>query len=269
VTDPAPAIEIDRDARAPARRRLLLTNDDGLASPGLQALARALAAEHDLVVAAPAEDVSGAGTSIGPLEAEDPTPLRRADFDGIEAYAVDGPPGLAVMAAALGAFGGKPDVVVSGPNAGLNTGTSIIHSGTVGAALTGRTFGSRSVALSVAPGDRWHWETAAACAPAIVGWVLRQPDLVTLNVNIPAVPPEEVRGARWARIDDFGHFSVASHGGDGTVLDLGVRDRRTGSDPGTDTALCLDGFVTLTLLQPLEAQPAPDADPADVVGLAG
>lgn len=68
----------------------------------------------DVVVAAPSENVSGAGTSIGALDAGS-APLRRDDFDAIEAYAVEGPPGLAVMAAALGAFGDKPDVVVSGP----------------------------------------------------------------------------------------------------------------------------------------------------------
>lgn len=253
---------------AVTRQRLLLTNDDGLQSPGLRDLARALAARHDVVVAAPASDVSGAGTSIGALEAG-AAPLRRDDFDGIEAYAVEGPPGLAVMAAALGAFGGKPDVVVSGPNAGLNTGTSIIHSGTVGAALTGHTFGSRAVAFSLAPGDRWYWETATAIAGDVVAWVVGQPELTVLNVNVPAVPPGRVRGARWAKIDEFGHFNVASLEEEGTVLDLGVRDRTTGTDPECDTALCLEGYVTLTLLSPLEARPVPDTDATRVTGAIG
>ena len=250
------------------RPRLLLTNDDGIGSPGLRDLARSLATEHDIVVAAPAKDVSGAGTSIGALD-ETTARLSREDFDGIEAYAVDGPPGLAVMAAALGAFGGKPDMVVSGPNAGLNTGTSIIHSGTVGAALTGRTFGSRSVAFSLAPGERWHWDTVTAVAPDVVAWVIARPKVTTLNVNVPALPPAEIRGARWAKIDDFGHFNVASQSQGGRILDLGVRDRSTGSDPESDTALCLAGYVTLTLLSPLGAEPTPDEDPIDVTGAAG
>lgn len=263
-----PELEIDRHAEH-APRRLLLTNDDGLDSPGLRELARTLAADHDVIVAAPAEDVSGAGTSIGALEAADPVGLRRADFDGIEAYALEGPPGLAVMAAALGAFGDRPDLVVSGPNAGLNTGTSIIHSGTVGAALTARGFGISGVAFSLARGERWCWETAAAVAPEVVDWVLRQRGLVALNVNVPALPAARLRGARWANIDEFGHFNVASHGRGGTVLDLGVSDRSTGRDPDCDTALCLDGYVTLTLLSPVQAAPAPDDDPAVVVGLTG
>ncbi len=259
--------EVDVRPPGPAgpRARLLLTNDDGIGSPGLQLLARTLAEHHEVVVVAPSRDVSGAGTSMGPLDAADPTRLDRQDLDGIEAYGIDGPPGLAVLAAALGAFGDPPDVVVSGPNAGLNTGTSIIHSGTVGAALTGRTFGSRAVAFSVAPGDRWFWEAAAAVAPSIVGWALAQQDPVTLNVNVPAVPPEEIRGARWADIDAFGHFEVATQADDGTVLSLGVRDRRSGVAPDSDTALCLDGYVTLTLLSQLTAEPAPDIDPDDLV----
>jgi 5'-nucleotidase len=257
-----PGLEVDTSARPRAgRHRLLLTNDDGIRSPGLHALARALAEDHDVLVVAPSSDVSGAGTSMGALDAAAPTRLHRQDLDGIEAYGIDGPPGLAVLAAALGAFGDRPDIVVSGPNAGFNTGTSIIHSGTVGAALTGRTFGCRSVAFSVAPGDRWHWETAAAVASGIVDWVAARDELVTLNVNVPAVPPEEVRGARWADIDDFGHFSVAAKGQGGTVLDLDVRDRRTGSAPASDTALCLAGYVTLTLLTAVTAAPHPDDDP--------
>lgn len=268
MTDLREAAE-DRAAARGTRRRLLVTNDDGIGSPGLRDLARALAHEHEVVVAAPTEDVSGAGTSVGALDAAAPRRLRREDFDGIEAYAVEGPPGLAVMASALGAFGATPDVVVSGPNAGLNTGTSIIHSGTVGAALTGRTFGARSVAISLAPGDRWHWETAAALAPHVVAWVVAQRDLVSLNVNVPAAEPHQVRGACWATLDEFGHFNVASQGQGGTVLDLGVRDRSTGSDPASDTALCLDGHVTLTLLSALGADATPTADPALVTGFAG
>lgn len=262
------SIEVDDVApRRDAGKRLLITNDDGVGSPGLRELARALAEDHEVIVAAPTTDVSGAGTSMGALDAADPTRLQRQDFDGIEAYGLDGPPGLAVLAASLGAFGDPPDVVVSGPNAGLNTGRSIIHSGTVGAALTGRTFGSKAIAFSLAPGDRWYWETPAAIAGRIVAWVIARDQPTTLNVNVPALPLEQVLGVRWATMDEFGHFSVASQGRDGTVLDLDVRDRRSGADADSDTALCLAGYVTLTLLTPVTAEPAPDIDPGEVVPL--
>jgi 5'-nucleotidase len=265
-----PVVEVDGEApRRSDGRRLLLTNDDGIESPGLRALARALADHHDVLVAAPATDVSGAGTSMGSLDAAEPTRMHREDLDGVEAYGIDGPPGLAVLAAALGAFGAAPDVVVSGPNSGLNTGRSIIHSGTVGAALTGRTFGSKAIAFSVAPGDRWYWETAVAVAVPVVAWVIARDEPTTLNVNVPAVPPDRIKGVCWAKIDEFGHFSVATTEQGGTVLTLDVRDRSSGTDPDSDTALCLSGHVTLTLLSPLDAEPAPmEVAPEAVVPLA-
>lgn len=245
--------------------RILLTNDDGIESPGLRDLARALATDHDVLVAAPADDVSGAGTGIGRYDAADPTRLVRADFDGIEAYAIAGPPGLAVMAAALGAFGDRPELVVSGVNAGMNTGRSIIHSGTVGAAITARTFGGHGIAVSLAPAEQWHWDTAIDAARNAIAWVSDREVTTTLNVNVPGVPPEQVRGTRWATMDQFGHFRVARADESGEVLSLEVHDRRAGADPASDTALCLDGHITLTMLTPLGPETAPDVDPEVVV----
>jgi 5'-nucleotidase len=255
-------------AQAEPSTWVLVTNDDGIGSPGLRDLARALAVDHEVVVAAPAEDVSGSGTGIGRIGELEPPALTRADFDGIEAYAIHGPPGLAVMSAALGAFGSCPGLVVSGINAGLNTGTSIIHSGTVGAALTGRTFGISGLAVSLAPGERWFWETALPVARSGAAWLTQRPGPTTLNVNVPGRPADEVLGSRWAAVDDFGHFSVASQGRGGTVIDLDVHDRGVRSPPDSDSWLCLAGFVTLTLLSPLGAVTAPDVD-ADLVAGTG
>jgi 5'-nucleotidase len=267
-------LEVDRGA-AEARDldvascRILVTNDDGIESPGLRRLARALAETAHVVVAAPAQDVSGAGTGIGRYDVADPTRLRAVrDLDGVEAYAVDGPPGLAVMAGALGAFGPVPDLVVSGPNAGINTGTSIVHSGTVGAAITARTFGISGVAISLAEADRWYWETAVEVGLAAVGWMLRRQEPTTLNVNVPGRPSDRIDGAEWAEIDEFGHFHVAGADTDDGVLDLEVRDRRSGSDPRTDTAICLGGRVSLTLLAPLGMAPAPDDAPERILATA-
>jgi 5'-nucleotidase len=266
---PGPDTELEVDTRPNPPRgrcRVLVTNDDGLEAPGLHGLARTLAADHEVLVAAPRENVSGAGTSIGRIEAADPTRLDRRDLDGLEAYALEGPPGLAVMAAHLGAFGDPPELVVSGVNAGLNTGTSIIHSGTVGAALTARTFGVSGLAISLAPSDPWHWETALPFARRAVAWLARQGTLTTLNVNTPGVPLDAVQGVTWAAVDRFGHFNVASQRADGTVLELGVRDRRSGTDPDSDTARCLAGHVTLTALAALGAVAPPAVDAEEVVG---
>ena len=245
-------------AEAPGRPRLLLTNDDGIESPGLRLLAGRLAARHDLVVVAPDDDWSGSGTALGRFDPEKGVRMRAADFDGVEAYTVAGPPGLAVTSAALGAFGRPPDLVVSGVNLGMNTGHSVIHSGTVGAVLTARTFGSHGIAMSLARSDPWHWETAVEVAEGVVDWLLAQhrPPLV-LNVNVPALPLAQVRGTTWARLDQFGHIRVATTDEPGERLQFEVAGSDSGRHPESDTALCRDGWVTLTPLSPVEAEPFP------------
>jgi len=133
--------------------RILVTNDDGVDSAGLHALARALvAAGRDVVVVAPDGEMSGSGAAIGHIHADasiDALPVELPGLDGVPAYAVAGPPGLCVLAARLGGFGDPPDMVVSGINPGCNTGRAVLHSGTVGAALTAANFGVRGLAVSI------------------------------------------------------------------------------------------------------------------------
>jgi 5'-nucleotidase len=243
---------------------LLLTNDDGIESPGLQTLARRLAPNFDVIVAAPAHDVSGSGTGIGRFDPEKGVELRRVDFDGAEVYSIDGPPGLAVMAAALGAFGDPPDLVVSGINAGINTGHSVIHSGTVGGALTARTFGARGMAVSLAQSDPWHWETAAEVAEAAVEWILGRPSPQVLNINVPALPAGEVKGAHWADLDEVGYFRVANAEMESMKLQLQVGPTIDSSDAGSDTYLCSEGYVAVTPLSTVEPAPFPDVS-ADAI----
>src|SRR5690606_18506455 len=119
---------------------------------------------YSVMVVAPEDQRSGAGTGIGYFDPTRGVTVEPVDLDGIGAYTIAGPPGLAVMAAMLEAFGAPPDLVVSGTNAGINTGHSVIHSGTVGAVLTARTFGCDGLAVSLAVSDPWQWETAAVLA---------------------------------------------------------------------------------------------------------
>ncbi|MFA9446751.1 5'/3'-nucleotidase SurE [Egicoccus sp. AB-alg6-2] len=262
----------DVDATVVERRpgRILVTNDDGIGSPGLRLLAVALAERFgDVLVAAPASDLSGTGTGIGRYDPDAGVGIRRSDVDGVEGYALDGPPGLAVMAASLGAFGPAPQLVVSGVNAGMNTGHSVLHSGTVGGALTAATFGGSGLAISldVDHVDERPWPTAVEVAVAVTDWMLRQPPATVLNVNVPGLPYDRLRGARWAKLDRFGYFHLASADLTGEALSLEVTDRSSGLDPDTDTALCLDGFVTLTTLTTVEPGPAPEIAPEDIVAL--
>ncbi len=247
--------------------RVLLTNDDGIGSPGLRKLALALEGTgyYDLVVAAPPSDMSGSGTGIGGFDPVAGVAMEPAELEGITAFTVAGPPGLAVMAATLGAFGRHPDLVVSGINAGMNTGHSIVHSGTVGAALTARTFRSRGLALSLAQSDPWRWETAVSVGLSAVRWMLeRSGGPHVLNINVPAVPIEDVQGVHWADLDEFGYFRVANADVSDHKLQFVVGSSSAGSDPASDTALCANDFVTITPLTSIEPAPFPDVDATTV-----
>jgi 5'-nucleotidase len=245
--------------------RVVLTNDDGIDSPGLTLFAERLSGLYDLVVAAPAADMSGSGTGIGPLGPDLGVTLESVSLDGITGYTVDGPPGLAVMAAALGAFGRAPDLVVSGVNAGMNTGHSVIHSGTVGAVLTAKTFGGRGLAVSLAQSDPWQWETAVAVGMAAAGWMLAdrgRPDV--LNVNVPGVALDQVAGVHWADLDEFGYFRLATADLTGKKLQFVIGPASAGSDPASDTALCARNYVSVTPLGGVGTRPFPDIEAGSI-----
>ncbi len=216
--------------------RILLTNDDGIASEGLHVLARAIAkAAHDTFVVAPNSDRSGVGAALGLVHADQHLDAQRveiADLD-VPAYALDGPPGMCVVAARLGAFGEPPELVVSGINAGLNTGRSILHSGTVGAALTAQNFGTSGLAVSVAPDDagQWPWSVAADIAVDVLDRFAEAPPRTVINLNVPG--RGEVRGVRWARLAAFGAARAAiSETPDGR---LQFELQATGATPAPDS----------------------------------
>ncbi|MBI2704801.1 MAG: 5'/3'-nucleotidase SurE [Actinobacteria bacterium] len=142
-----------------------MTNDDGFRAPGIIQLASAvLQRGHRPVIAAPCKNMSGMSAALSVVRLDQRIDVEITQLDGIPGYGVDGPPALAVLAAHLGSFGHRPDAVLSGINAGLNTGASVLHSGTVGAALTAASFGYRALAVSIAEGDPWQFATAAAAA---------------------------------------------------------------------------------------------------------
>ncbi len=195
--------------------RILVTNDDGIDSVGLHVLARAMRRHGDVVVAAPDREFSGAGAALGALHLMQPE-VHRCVIDGIdEAWSVTGPPALCVMFSRLGAFGAPFDLVVAGINPGANVGRSVYHSGTIGAALTARNGGISGVAVSQAvtgfgvEGQGWDemligqkWHTAAAVGDAFVeGLVANMPaDPVVVNLNVPNIEIDQIKGWRHGRI---------------------------------------------------------------------
>jgi 5'-nucleotidase len=222
--------------------RILITNDDGVFAPGIAALARGLRAglgvDHELVVVAPLVDHSGAGAAVGPVYDRESIPFESVELPGlaeVSTYGIDGPPALAVILACIGGFGPAPDLVVSGVNHGINAGRSVLHSGTIGAALTAAQFGLRGLAVSIGWGkDPVPWETPVWLAAQLVPVLADLPPSTVLNLNSPAVALDDLKGLR--------HGSVGTEG-----LIRSVRPERTEAPvagPPLDTTA---GVITLTL----------------------
>ena len=231
---------------------VLVTNDDGVAAPGLAALAAAAAGIGHVLVVAPADDRSGAGAAVAPAWLDDGILLTQVELDGLgPAYAVEGPPALCVIAGVSGGLGVKPRLVVSGINRGPNTGLGVLHSGTVGAALTAGNLGLPALAVSIDSPHPRHLDTAATVAASAMGWLLHAPAGTVLNVNVPDLPIHQVRGVREAPLARFGTVeatmrSATDQGGE--TLSVRFGSGVGASDAGTDAALLAAGFVTVTCI---------------------
>jgi len=256
--------------------RILITNDDGVFAPGIAELARGLHAafgdEHELFVVAPLTDHSGASAAVGPVYERESIPYEHVDIPGladIPTYGIDGSPALAVILGCIEGFGPAPDMIVSGINHGINTGRSVLHSGTVGAALTGSQFGVRGLAVSIAwASEPDSWETAVGLARGIVPALADSAPGTVLNLNVPAVGPSDLKGLRHGTIGRMGliravrpeHTPLPVDGpavdrtGGAIVLALrGAEDGDRGQEraelePGSDAALVEEGWATITAL---------------------
>lgn len=255
--------------------RILVTNDDGVHAPGLAALTRALAeAAHSLdaeiIVAAPLVNHSGASAAVGTVYERNSISYRRFQIKGaddVAVYGLDASPALSVLVAALGGFGPKPDVVASGINLGVNVGRSVLHSGTVGAVLTGAQLGVSGLAVSLRSGTGFeHWETAAQIAVEVIGELKHARPCTVLNLNVASLPIGELRGVRRGRISTAGIVKAASMsasivgapaaGGnddEGEItLRLGAAVPSLGDvsdeEPEDDGALVAAGFASITPL---------------------
>jgi 5'-nucleotidase len=245
--------------------RVLVTNDDGIDAPGIAALAAAVHdAGHDTLVLAPLDERSGASAAIGTLSQTTSLRVERRSWDhlpGAQVVGLEAAPALCVISARLGAFGDAPSLVVSGINPGLNTGRAILHSGTVGAALTAANHGLSAVAVSIAGHDPQHWATAAALAMDALDWVRDAPLRTVLNLNVPDLPLAEVRGVCWAQPAALGEWHAVVTASDEDRLTFGLRRTEVELPASSDTALVAAGYAAVTLLTPPAiAEWAPVAD---------
>jgi 5'-nucleotidase len=236
--------------------RVLVTNDDGIDSPGLHALAgMALDMGCEVLVAAPTRESSGASASLGAVEEHGHivTEVRKIEgLEDAEVIAARAAPALIVWAAVHHAFGEPPDLVLSGVNQGANTGHAVLHSGTVGAALTAVNHRCRALAVSLdTGGDLWHWESAVEQARPVVEWLLTLDDPAVLNLNVPNVAPERVRGLRRAPLATFGAVQAkVSELGHGYVR-LEYKEVDPMAEPESDAALVAHGWACVTPLIPV------------------
>lgn len=237
--------------------RALITNDDGIQSEGLRCLALAAReAGLDAVVAAPSWDSSGASASLTAVEQDGRLLLderRLEGLDGTPAFAVEAAPAFIVRAALNGAFGPNPDLVLSGVNLGPNTGHAVLHSGTVGAALTASIHGRPAAAFSIGTGSTVHWDTAAAVASSVIGWMMAARPSAVLNVNVPNLPEPSLRGFEPARLAPFGavHTHVTETGKG--YVKLAFEEAREEAEAGTDAAFLAEGCACYTpLVAPCE-----------------
>lgn len=246
--------------------RVLVTNDDGVDAPGLAALASAASdAGFDVVVAAPREEQSGMSASFTAVTVEGRVDVQQRKSDKFPVYAVAASPAYIVVLGGLGVFGPPPELVLSGINRGANAGNAVLHSGTVGAALTAAYQGSRALAVSldVLPSDGsltvpddavLHWDSAAEQAVALLDWLASAPPTTVLNLNVPDRLP--VLGLRQATLAEFGQAQMAvAEQGEGFVR---LTAERVGEPliPGTDLALLAEGYATVTALRPPAEAPA-------------
>jgi len=241
---------------------VVVTNDDGIDSPGLHELAAAAAAlGHAVVVAAPAAEASGSGAAMSGVGPGARITLdRRAlpGLGGIPGYAVRSAPAFIAFAAAHQAFGGRPRLLLSGINRGPNTGLAVLHSGTVGAALTAANHGIPAAAFSLdcGPGGPCHWATAAAVAREVIPVLGGLRRGLALNVNVPDVPLDRLRRIRYARLAQVGAVQVSITGEDGEQLGLTVSAPRHPEQPDSDSAALAAGYASVTAIQALCEAPA-------------
>ena len=231
---------------------ILVSNDDGIDAPGIFALVQELRKVATVTVVAPDRQQSAVGHAITmnyPLRA---IPVQKhGEFFG---YAVDGTPADAVKLGVKCLVAGTVDLLISGINHGANTAINIIYSGTVSAATEGTILGIPSIAVSVTTHGEVDFGPAARFAARLAVLVHEKglPPGTTLNVNVPAVPEEELRGVRVTRQgrstwDDF--FDVRRDPGNREYFWLTGRMNVIDKDPETDQVAVQEKVISITPIQ--------------------
>jgi len=232
--------------------RVLVTNDDGIHSPGLRALVEVIAQGAEAYVVAPEHQRSATGHAITlhkPLRAF-PVTIPAA----VSAWAANGTPADCVALGVLDLLGFRPDVIVSGINAGANLGREITYSGTVSGAMEGAIFGIPALAVSVDAFEHVRYDVAAAFASDLVRLIAERglPPDALLNVNVPNLPREAIRGVAITRLGRGRYLSKLEKRLDPRGQAYYWRTGQPSAeeeDPGSDGYALRHGYISVTPVQ--------------------
>ena len=185
--------------------RVLLTNDDGILAEGLIALYDELKGDFELSVVAPETEMSAVGHAI---TLSNPLRIRQFKRNGVFfGYGVSGTPADCVKIAVQEILKQRPDIILSGINLGSNVGINILYSGTASAATEGAFLGFPSVAISLNTKTNPDFSFAARFSRRIIRFVMENglKEGTALNVNIPAVPEDQIKGISFTTQDLVRH----------------------------------------------------------------
>ncbi len=229
--------------------KILLSNDDGINAKGIEAMRGALEKIADVFVVAPETEMSAVGHAI---TITDPLRVRKVMRDGsLFGIAVDGTPADCVKIAARAILPEKPDMVISGINQGQNVATNVIYSGTVSAATEGMILGIPSIAISLASFTSRDFSVAAEYGVKMALMVKEKglPEGVLLNVNVPAVPADKIKGVKVCRMGVSKFREVFEKRVDPRQNDYywqGGEMMLYEEDRDADIGLLEEGYVTVT-----------------------
>jgi 5'-nucleotidase len=230
--------------------RILLTNDDGVYAPGLAALYQSLSARHQVTVVAPESEQSAVGHAITLADPIRVRPLRPRS--GLTGWAVRGTPADCVKLGLNELMPRPPELVVSGINLGANVGVNVLYSGTVSAATEAAILGLPGLAVSL---DTHQPQADFSFAARFIAHLVErlplpgQPPLVPLNVNVPALPPDQIRGVRFCRQSRarlVEEFIPRQDPRGNTYYWLGGETLGSEGGPETDFVALAQGYITIT-----------------------
>ena len=228
--------------------RILVSNDDGVMAPGIRALADELASCAEITVVAPERNRSGASNSLSLRH-----PLRVKVLDN-GYYSVEGTPTDCVHLAVTGFLDPNVDMVVSGINEGGNLGDDVLYSGTVAAAMEGRNLGLPAIAVSLVGENIKNYSAAAAITKMLVTTfsTRRLPSQTVLNVNIPYLPLNQIKGIQITRLGTRhkAESVIKEHDPRGRpIYWIGPPGPEADAGEGTDFHAINSGYISITPLQ--------------------